>query len=340
MVLTFDETGPEETLSFLERKCNAGTWSLDFATRKMAWSDGFYALLGLAPGSVEPSNEALVQLMHPDDRRPAGEFDRIVSEGLPLDRELRIIQPNGTLRWVSSRTEVRFDKTGKPKQAFGVLMDVTTERERALAKEAAESRFRALVTTSQAIVWTADADGRILEVRNWRETRGENSADLLGSRWIDFVHPDDREHTIRIWTESLTAKRDYESEHRVRQPDGSYRWVLSRAAPIMLETGAVREWVGISFDIHDRKVWPAAGSAPEAVLTGPQLRAARGILNWSVRELSEAAKVSSSTIRRLEEMTGPPSGPEEALAPLKAALEVGGVEFLFPPSGRPGARPK
>jgi DNA-binding transcriptional regulator YiaG len=108
----------------------------------------------------------------------------------------------------------------------------------------------------------------------------------------------------------------------------------------MIETGAVREWVGISSDIHDRKVWPAVSDAENTVLTGTQLRAARGILNWSVRELSQAAAVSSSTIRRFEEMDGPPPGPEEALAPLQAALEGAGVEFLFPPSGKPGVRPR
>lgn len=341
MVLTFDESGAQETLSFLEKKSNAGVWSLDFSTRKMTWSDGFYELLGLAPGSVEPSYEVIVQLMHPDDRRPAGEFDRIVGEGLPLDRDLRIIQPNGKLRWLSSRTEVHLDKTGKPTRAFGVAIDATPQREMALAREAADSRFRALVTATNAFVWTADADGKILDIRNWRELRGENPADILGSRWIDLVHPDDREHTIQTWNEALASKRDYVIEHRVKQPDGSYRWMLSRAAPIMLETGAVREWVGLSSDIHDLKVWPASAAAAEStVMTGAQLRAARGVLNWSVRELSEAASVSSSTIRRLEELDGPPAGREDALAPLQAALEGGGVEFLFPPSGKPGVRPR
>lgn len=341
MVLTFDESGAQETLTFLEKKANAGVWSLDFSTRKMMWSDGFYALLGLAPGSVEPSYETIVQLTHPDDRRPSGEFDRIVGEGLPLDRDLRIIQPSGKLRWLSSRTEVRLDKTGKPIRAFGVAIDATPQRETALAREAAESRYRALVSATNAFVWTADADGKILDIRNWRELRGENPSDILGSRWIDLVHPDDREQTLQTWAEALSTKRDYMTEHRVRQPDGSYRWMLSRAAPIMLETGAVREWVGLSSDIHDSKVWPATtGARDRTVMTGAQLRAARGVLNWSVRELSEAAAVSSSTIRRLEELDGPPPGREDALAPLQAALEASGVEFLFPPSGRPGVRPR
>lgn len=340
MVLMMDQTDAKETLSFLEKKSSAGVWSLDFTTHKMTWSDGFYELLGLSPGSIEPSYEAIVQLMHPDDRRPAGEFDRIVSEGLPLDRELRIIQPNGKLRWLSNRSDVLLDKSGKPTRAFGVLLDVTAQRETALAKEAADSRFRALVIATNAFVWTADADGKILDIRNWRELRGENPAEILGSRWIDLVHPDDRELTLRTWSDALSSKRDYMVEHRIRQPNGEYRWMLSRAAPIMLESGTVREWVGFSTDIHDRKVWPATSDAASTVLTGAQLRAARGVLNWSVRELSLAAGVSSSTIRRLEEMDGSPPGREEALAPLQAALEAGGVEFLFPPSGKPGVRPR
>src|SRR5262249_6495105 len=157
----------------LEKKAGAGIWSMDFAARKMAWSDGFYHLLGLEPGSVEPSYAAIIDLMHPDDRRPAGEFDRIVGEGLPLDRELRIIQPNGQLRWLPSRTEVHLDKSGTPTRAIGVALDVTAQREISLARDAAEARFRALVVASNSFVWTADAEGNLLDVRNLRELRGE-----------------------------------------------------------------------------------------------------------------------------------------------------------------------
>lgn len=340
MQLLEGESGPLETLRYLEEKAGAGIWSLDFASRKMAWSDGFFVLLGLKPGSVEPSYAAIVELMHPDDRRPAGEFDRILGEGLPLDRELRIIQPNGKLRWISSRTEVHLDKTGTTTRAYGVALDVTPQREIALARDAADSRFRALVVATNSFVWTADAEGNLLDIRNWRELRGENPADLLGSRWMDIVHPDDRERTLKAWNAAINLKNEYQIEHQVRQPDGSYRWMISRAAPIMLETGAVREWVGMSSDIHDRKVWPATSGSEQSVLTGAQLRAGRGVVNWSVRELAEAAHISSSTIRRLEESNGPPATVEESLAPLQTALENAGVEFLFPPNGRPGVRPR
>ncbi len=339
MGLLEGELGTADPLGFLEKKAAAGIWILDYPTRRMTWSDGFYALLGVKPGSIEPSYAAIVDLMHPDDRRSSGEFDRIVGEGLPLDRELRIIQPDGKLRWISSRTEVHLNKAGVPTRALGVALDVTQQREIELAKDAAEARFRALVTATESFVWTADADGNILDIRNWRELRGENPTGLLGSRWIDLVHEEDRQRTISEWDAAVRMKQPYSVEHRVRQPDGEYLWMLSRAAPIMLETGTVREWVGISADIHDTKVWPAAPASDRGLITGAQIRAARGIVNWSVRELSAASSVSSSTIRRLEELQGPPAAPEPALAAIEDALTKAGVEFLFPPTGKPGVRP-
>ena len=339
MQLFEDQQDAEKTLRFLENKACAGLWSVDLATRKMTWSEGLYELLGLKRSAVEPSYAAIAALMHPDDRRSSTDFDRIVNEGLPLDRELRIIQPNGKLRWLANRSEVLLDKTGTPVRAFGILIDVTQQRELMLAREASESRFRALVTATNAFVWTADADGKLLDIRNWRELRGENPAAFLGSNWIDLIHPDDRDRTMQTWDAAIENRHEYSFDHQIIQPDGTYRWMQSRAAPIMLETGAIREWVGISSDIHETKVWPTTMDIQQ-ILTGAQIRAARGIVNWSVRELSEAAHVSSSTIRRLEESNEAPMSTEESLPPIRTALEGAGVEFLFPPTGKPGVRPK
>jgi hypothetical protein len=99
----------------------------------------------------------------------------------------------------------------------------------------------------------------------------------------------------------------------------------------------VREWIGISYDITESKTWPRNLSS--GMLTGAQIRAARGILNWSVRDLSERSEISGSTIRRLEETDGPAAPDEVAISPLRGALEKAGIEFLFPPSGKPGLRP-
>jgi len=63
-------------------------------------------------------------------------------------------------------------------------------------------------------------------------------------------------------------------------------------------------------------------------LTSAQIRAARALLNWSARHLSEESGVSQSTIHRAESARGCPSTHEQSLAAIKRALEGSGVDFL------------
>jgi len=63
-------------------------------------------------------------------------------------------------------------------------------------------------------------------------------------------------------------------------------------------------------------------------ISAAQLRAARGLLNWSARELSERSGVSQSAILRAERGKDRTRMHEHGLLAIKAALEKHGVEFL------------
>jgi transcriptional regulator with XRE-family HTH domain len=68
-----------------------------------------------------------------------------------------------------------------------------------------------------------------------------------------------------------------------------------------------------------------------------QCRMARAALQLGVRGLADAAKVSPTTISKLER--GEPLYPR-TLAAIRAALEAAGVEFIAENGGRPGVRLK
>src|SRR5690606_5152551 len=92
--------GAINTLRFVEEKIGVGLWSLDIETDRMEWSSGFYALLGLDPGSAEPSLSLFRSMMHPEDRLSRQDIDRIMQEGIPIERDLRIIRRDGSIRCV------------------------------------------------------------------------------------------------------------------------------------------------------------------------------------------------------------------------------------------------
>ncbi len=73
-------------------------------------------------------------------------------------------------------------------------------------------------------------------------------------------------------------------------------------------------------------------------VTSAQIRAARGLVNCSVRELSELSGIHRNTITNIE--TGKSGGSDEALLAIRKALEAVGVIFIAGNGGGEGVRLK
>ena len=123
-----------------------------------------------------------------------------------------------------------------------------------LELRASEGRYRGLIEAIPQIVWTASADGS-LEFGNvkWLEYFGKDATEFNGPGWAAVVHPEDEERWLEEWLNGLRAGSPFQIEHRLKNFTGSYRWFLSRAVPIISDTGAVAKWFGTSTDVEDQK---------------------------------------------------------------------------------------
>lgn len=130
---------------------------------------------------------------------------------------------------------------------------VVTDR---AAVRRSEERYRSLVEaspTAQA-VGTSDPEGYAIEDSpSWRALTGQSLEEMRGRGWLTAVHPDYREVTERELDAAIADRRIYQSEFRLRLRDGSYRWFASKGVPVYDEDGSLREWVGTTTDIDQRK---------------------------------------------------------------------------------------
>ncbi len=331
------QRGDNETSRLIERELRCGWWSLEFQTNEMKWSRGYYDLLGLEAADVTPSFAAMLQVTHPEDRQLQAEVELIIREASTIRRKFRIIRPGGKIVWIYCQIIVLVSPKGASEKAVGICTDVTDLEDRLKPLRSADERYRALVRASGGVVWIAKADGRVHEILNWAGAKDAPES-ALDSGWIELIHPDDQERTINAWDDARLQKRGFEILHRFRQSDGSYRWRRTQAEPILDDKGNVKEWLGINLDAEQRT---ANASRPQLNrITGAQMRAARGLLRWSVMDLANAAGVSRATIRRLEEVDGPAPHHEPALMLIQAAILGAGVELFFPEAGKPGIRPR
>jgi PAS domain S-box-containing protein len=328
----------DDNFGLLETIGRFGVWKHDIQGDRSHWSNGVYALTGLEKDAREPSLEFLNQATHPDDRRPRAEFEAAVRAGMPYEREYRVIHPNGRMRWLLNSAEVLFDERGRPSSVIGIIVDITERRE---AKEALKThleRFQLLVRTVGPTIWIANPAGQVTDIFGWTEATGLSADSATQDGWKDFVHPDDLERAVSDWGRAVGTGDRYESEFRLRMPGGAYRRVIARALALKDSNGHVLEWIGSCLDRQAGMEGPARAQ-PSGPLTGAQVRGARGILNWSVKDLADRAGVPASTVRRIEGYDGKVQLPPDGLDKLTRVLSQAGVEFVFPTFGEPGVRP-
>ncbi|MEO6016599.1 MAG: PAS domain S-box protein [Polaromonas sp.] len=126
------------------------------------------------------------------------------------------------------------------------------ERTAALSRQ--EALFRALAEQAPEMVWNVDVTGQLTYInRRWFDMMGGTAEDWLGLKWLEAVHPDDRDEVAANWKRSSESGALYTGIRRLQAKDGSYRTMSYRASPVLDENGDIAFWVGIDADITDIK---------------------------------------------------------------------------------------
>ncbi len=198
------------------------------------------------PGSwVSPVVETASSAAHGDGPNPANRkiietiAVRATGEKFPIEASLSEINVDGArLRSV-------------------IVRDISERREAELALRRSEERFRDLAANIKEVMWISSPDRTRLEYvsPSFVELFGRplEYATRSYAERMESVHPDDRVKMAESIAKSSRGE-PYDLEYRTLRPDGTVRWVRSRAFPVLDELGNVHHVVGVADDITDRKV--------------------------------------------------------------------------------------
>ncbi len=119
--------------------------------------------------------------------------------------------------------------------------------------ERSDARLKAMADSIPDIAWSAGSEGRPNYFnRRWFEFTGAPLGDLSQAGAV-FVHPDDYAPMIAAWEQSIADAKPFEYENRLRRFDGEYRWMLTRAVPMIGGDGKVVQWFGTMTDIDETR---------------------------------------------------------------------------------------
>lgn len=229
---------------------------LDLDGRITDWNEGATRVLGWS--SEEMVGRRAETFFTPEDR-DANILDQELQSALTAGRgidERWHLRKDGNRFWASGEMMPLRDEGGVATGYVKILRDRTEQREAGVALEESELRYRSLVEVSPQVVWFGDAAGSVTYCNAyWYDYTGLPAGEITEASWMDAIHPDHRERVRDTWYAAAQKGAIYEVEFPLRRGvDGQYRWFLSRGRPLLTVTGAVQSWIGVTLDIHERKL--------------------------------------------------------------------------------------
>ncbi|HEY0840669.1 MAG TPA: PAS domain-containing protein [Vulgatibacter sp.] len=130
------------------------------------------------------------------------------------------------------------------------LLDAIATRISADAAELAEGERELFFRTVPDMLCVVSFEGRFLQVNPaFHQALGWTDEEFLGTPLLDFVHPDDREATIRELENLAAGQFTLRFENRYRTRSGAYR-LLSWAASPVVERGFM---YAVARDVTERR---------------------------------------------------------------------------------------
>jgi PAS domain S-box-containing protein len=217
--------------------------------------------------------------LHPHDRKWVSELaDRSAATGEPFTAEYRFLAKDGHIVWVLDRATLRArDSRGLPAHFQGVMLDITARKEAEAKAEAAEERYRQLAEEGpiSSYVFHLDPDDGRIEIEYISPQVGA----LIGfpleelradpTRWLEIVHPDDRERVEAALRQGLETGAPWAHECRIIRGDGAIAWVLNQATVVRRDdAGRPSRFQGAIMDITAQRLPLAGLTDSEASLRG------------------------------------------------------------------------
>ena len=116
-----------ERLKVLAEATAMGQWEWDLTSGALSWDARMLEILGRpAPPTLD---EFIRDCVHPDDREVvASRGKRAFEEGKLSSAVVRIVRPDGEVRWVMSSGALYYGEDGRPLRIVGGTVDVTQQR--------------------------------------------------------------------------------------------------------------------------------------------------------------------------------------------------------------------
>ncbi|HSH02329.1 MAG TPA: PAS domain S-box protein [Anaerolineae bacterium] len=114
-----------------------GLWEWDLVSQALSWSENMYEIYGITPAQFTGRIDDYIDFLHIDDRQAYREYlTKILAVQKGGDKkrdsdrnQFRIVQPDGSVRYVMEVMNLFFDEHDAPIRIMGTLVDITAQKQ-------------------------------------------------------------------------------------------------------------------------------------------------------------------------------------------------------------------
>lgn len=245
-------------LEMAEQTARVGHWHLDTASGELQWSNEIFKIYGRKPHKARITLDDFIDAFTPKDQKNVWALIQQVSyDGKDIEAEARLIRSDGDIRHVVLRAIGERAPNQHIKGVFGILQDVTTERQhQASMRSKDELMSMAFKATSDGIWdWDLKTD-QVWFSPQWKAQLGYQEDEIQNSfeSWADLIFEEDRIKAMdAIEDYFLNRSERFEMVQRFRHKKGHTVFILVRAYVMRDEFGKAIRLIGAHTDVSELK---------------------------------------------------------------------------------------
>jgi PAS domain S-box-containing protein len=302
----------EQRLHLALKAAHMGFWDWHLPTGKVTRSSDLEQMLGWVPNSQKDTKNDFLATVHPEDRDRLCQVEQHSLEtGEECEVEFRIIWPDGSIRWMESKSRIICDTTGKPLEMTGINLDITERKQSQIALQVQHELFQTVIDANPSLIFVKDIEGKfVLANQTYANYCGVPIEELLGKSDAD-LNPngfDVEQYTAQDRDVFATLEEIFIPEDIGHSMTGEVRWFQTIKKPLFDRDGKVYQVLGVSTDITQHKLIEEQLRQSEEQLRLALEAAGMVGWNWDFQTGKITGSSNSNNFRRLYGYDPKPEG--------------------------------
>ncbi|HTG01427.1 MAG TPA: PAS domain S-box protein, partial [Nitrospirota bacterium] len=218
----------QEQLDMALQSAHMGVWRHEIKEERHYFDKVTCQILGIDASIFSGKSEDFFKVIHPEDREKVkATIGQTIAQNVPLKIIFRVVWPEGSLHYISSRGRLVCDDAGQPQRLNGILWDVTERLTSEIELQEKETKYRLLFESAKDGIFIVSENGFVDCNQRGAEMYGLTREDVLRRSHLDLApgrQPDGRlsgdvsAEKMRLVMSGIPQVFEWQSLHSSGQP--------------------------------------------------------------------------------------------------------------------------